>query len=294
MHRQGRKHRKKIHRRDHPHPAIRERRHRRIPAPFSPALHREVAFQLSLSSIAGLEEWKLTIQNADRKTVREFSGSTPPERILKWDGTDTAGKRLPDGPYYYSLATRYNSGNTRPPTRRRLFSTPLHGPFSSFLARALLSRRGRHETTYSPLPVGLGRFRDSALVDIDLFERRRALQVFQRTGRPGPRNKVGRTERNRDVVESAADYFIEMETTDTAGNQVKTRRLRLPIDVLVMVTERGLRIRISNIEFGFDSAGLTGRAFPYSAAWPTSSNVTGPTASVSKGIRTTSGKRNTT
>jgi len=29
-----------------------------------------------------------------------------------------------------------------------------------------------------------------------------------------------------------------------------------------MVTERGLKIRISNIEFAFDSAKLTGKAFP--------------------------------
>lgn len=230
---------------------------------FSPALHREVAFQLSLSSIAGLEEWKLTIQNADRKTVREFSGSTPPERILKWDGTDTAGKRLPDGPYYYSLATRYNSGNTPSSYAKEIILDATPPVLSLRFSPALFSPDGDGTndilTLYPSASDDFGIARWSISIYSNAGE---LFKSFSGQADPAPEIKWDGLSVTGDVVESAADYFIEMEATDTAGNQVKTRRLRLPIDVLVMVTERGLRIRISNIEFGFDSAGLTGRAFP--------------------------------
>ena len=68
--------------------------------------------------------------------------------------------------------------------------------------------------------------------------------------------------KDKDIVESAADYFLVLSAKDMAGNTAKTERVKLPIDVLVTVTERGLKIRISNIEFAFDKALLTGKAFP--------------------------------
>jgi len=58
---------------------------------------------------------------------------------------------------------------------------------------------------------------------------------------------------NLDIVESAADYAIVLEAVDMAGNKGVSSPDRLEVDVLVMVTERGLKIRISNIEFPFGS-----------------------------------------
>ena len=49
---------------------------------------------------------------------------------------------------------------------------------------------------------------------------------------------------------------------DRAGNESKTEKIKLQVDVLVVVTERGLKIRVSNIEFSFDKAELRGKAFP--------------------------------
>jgi outer membrane protein OmpA-like peptidoglycan-associated protein len=58
---------------------------------------------------------------------------------------------------------------------------------------------------------------------------------------------------NLDIVESAADYSIILEATDLAGNKERSHPDKLEVDVLVLVTERGLKIRISNIEFPFGS-----------------------------------------
>jgi len=65
-----------------------------------------------------------------------------------------------------------------------------------------------------------------------------------------------------ELVESAADYYLKLEASDAAGNLASTKKKKLPIDVLVLVTERGLKIRISNIEFAFASARLTRKAYP--------------------------------
>ena len=85
---------------------------------------------------------------------------------------------------------------------------------------------------------------------------------YKGTGLPAGEIKWDGIGIKRDIVESAADYFIVLSATDLAGNASETERIKLPIDVLVIVTERGLKIRVSNIEFAFDKAELRGRAFP--------------------------------
>ena len=230
---------------------------------FSPALGHELVFQLSLSSVSGLEEWKLSIENSDRRVVREFSGGAALERIIKWNGTDAAGKALPDGPYYYSFTTRFNSGNTpssftkeiildgTPPTLSLRYSPSLFSPDGDG-ANDMLS-------LYPSASDGFGIARWSVSIYSNAGE---LFKSFSAGADPAPEIKWDGLSVSGELVESAADYFIEIEAVDNAGNFAKSGRLRLPIDVLVMVTERGLKIRISNIEFAFDSVRLTGRAFP--------------------------------
>lgn len=230
---------------------------------FSPPLHREASFLLSLSSVAGLEEWKLTIENGDRKPVREFTGSAPLERIVKWDGNDSAGKALPDGVYYYTLTTRFASGNTPSSYAKEIVLDGTSPSLSLRYSPSLFSPDGDGSndtlTLYPSAVDGFGIARWSLSIYSnagDLFK------SFGGQGTPAQEILWDGMSTGGELVESAADYFIEMEAYDVAGNHAKSRKLRLPVDVLVMVTERGLRIRISNIEFAFDSAQLTGKAFP--------------------------------
>ncbi len=230
---------------------------------FSPALHRELTLMLSLSSSSGLEAWKLTIENADRKIVREFSGGSALDRLVQWNGTDAAGKALPDGPYYYTLATRFNSGNTPSSYPKEIILDGTPPELSLRFSPSLFSPDGDGAndilTLYPSASDGFGIARWSIVIYSsagDLFK------SFSGHADPAPEIKWDGLSVTGEVVESAADYYIEMEAVDIAGNHAKSGRLRLPIDILVMVTERGLKIRISNIEFAFNSAGLTERAFP--------------------------------
>ncbi len=154
-----------------------------------------------------------------------FRDPPPPERILKWDGTDTAGrKRLPDGPYYYSLATRYNSGNTpssyakeiildaTPPVLSLRFSPPRSSLPTGTATNDIL-------TLYPSASDDFGIARWSISIYSNAGE---LFKSFSGQADPAPEIKWDGLSVTGDVVESAADYFIEMETTDTAGNQVKT------------------------------------------------------------------------
>ena len=64
------------------------------------------------------------------------------------------------------------------------------------------------------------------------------------------------------LVESAVEYYIEFSATDTTGNLSINKGIKLPIDVLVVVSEHGLKIMISNIEFIINSADLKGKEPP--------------------------------
>jgi len=56
-----------------------------------------------------------------------------------------------------------------------------------------------------------------------------------------------------ELVESADDYSAVFTAVDNAGNIVSSKPLKIPVDILVVVTERGLKIKISSIEFAFGS-----------------------------------------
>lgn len=63
-----------------------------------------------------------------------------------------------------------------------------------------------------------------------------------------------------ELVESAMDYDIELIVEDILGN-IKIISKILNVDVLVIKTEYGLKIKISNIEFEYNKADLRGNAF---------------------------------
>lgn len=71
----------------------------------------------TVSEMAGLEHWVMTIRDSEQRTVRSISGkgALPPE--LVWDGKSDAGVRSPDGFYTADLRLEYESGN-HPVSRR--------------------------------------------------------------------------------------------------------------------------------------------------------------------------------
>jgi len=59
-------------------------------------------------------------------------------------------------------------------------------------------------------------------------------------------------------VDSAEDYYLVFEAVDQGFNTGVSDRVPFSIDILVESTDRGLKIRVSNVQFGFNTAELQG------------------------------------
>lgn len=62
------------------------------------------------------------------------------------------------------------------------------------------------------------------------------------------------------LTDSAEDYYMYAVVSDGVGNVTRTQRLPFTIDILVMKTDRGYKIRISNIQFELNKAVLQPQA----------------------------------
>jgi outer membrane protein OmpA-like peptidoglycan-associated protein len=59
-------------------------------------------------------------------------------------------------------------------------------------------------------------------------------------------------------VDSAEDYYLVCEAVDEGFNRGASDKVPFSIDILVESTDRGLKIRVSNVQFAFNTAELRG------------------------------------
>ncbi len=219
---------------------------------FSFARDKSLNLFPALSSAYGLTEWKVVIQNQKLKILKEITGAEQVPRMIPYDCLDSDGSRLADGVYYASLAASYKSGNA-PESFKKMFvidSTPPRLAVSH--SPGLFSPDGDRENDMLKIQA---KVRDDTAIQtwrITIYAS--SGEVFKTFSGKGPVPEEIMWDGlgdNLDIVESAADYKIVLEATDAAGNSGSSDPDRLEVDVLVLVTERGLKIRISNIEFPF-------------------------------------------
>ncbi|MCX8122978.1 MAG: gliding motility-associated C-terminal domain-containing protein [Spirochaetes bacterium] len=228
---------------------------------FSYSLHNTITFTPSVSDTKDLVKWQFVITNEKDKPVYQLEGQTVPKTIT-WDCKDNKGQKLNDGIYRYRFTAEYLSGNN-PQSFVKSFildSTPPDVDLA--YEPKLFSPDGDGENDILTITPSINDNVGVKNWEITIYAPAGyVFKTFKGTDVPTELKWDG-IGINNELVESAADYFVELSATDITGNTAKTKRIKLPIDVLVMVTERGLKIRISNIEFAFDSAKLTGKAFP--------------------------------
>lgn len=229
---------------------------------FSYGKAGEIRFFPSLSKQEGLTQWSIRIEDADGDAVKEIRGAPPMPRVVNWKVADSEGMRLRDGRYFYQLRALFMSGNAPSSFRKGILvdSTPPELSLDYSPRSFSPDGDGKNDMiTIYPGVEDISGIREWYLLIYspwgDIFK------SFSGRGLPaGEINWDGRNHEN-ELVESAVDYSVELFATDNAGNASKTRRIKIPIDILVMATEGGLAIRISNIEFAFNSAELKGEAF---------------------------------
>ncbi|MCP4726566.1 MAG: OmpA family protein [bacterium] len=230
---------------------------------FSYKLHKNIKFFLNLSKTAGLQNWKISVEDDDGEKLKEISGDKELIKFVQWDVLDSDGEKLDDGKYFFKLSTSFKSGNTPSSFVKELIIDSSSPEVSLSYSPDLFSPDGDGENDILTLNPEASDNTGINDWNLEIYAPSgNPFKSYRGTSSPAKEIKWDGIGKNNELVESAADYFIELAVTDFAGNSSKSERIKLPIDVLVVVTERGLKIRISNIEFAFDRAELTIKAHP--------------------------------
>ncbi|MDY6935735.1 MAG: OmpA family protein [Spirochaetota bacterium] len=230
---------------------------------FSYNMNNDISFYPYISQTEGLQEWSIIITDKDQNEMRRIDGKIDFPKFIKWDGRNRNGKRLKDGRYSYKISTRFNSGNRPASFQKEIIIDSTPPRVSLDYSPSLFSPdEDGNNDILTIFPEAKDQFGITEW-SLDIYASSGSkFRTFKGKSELAGEIKWDGVGKSNMLVESAADYYLQLTATDLARNISKTERIRLPIDVLVVVTERGFKIMISNIEFKFDSANLTGRAFP--------------------------------
>ncbi len=219
-----------------------------------------------LSDMNRIDTWDLIVQSEMGDTARRIRGRRYMPRSIKWDGRPQAGKMaetfpqgLPSGVYTYFMKIIYRSGvntysfkkqfllDTDPPSIEVRVDPVRFSPDGDGLNDVLTIMPDIEDIS------GIAEWKGSILT-----AEGECFKTFQGTGAPAEEITWDGISDSGRLVDSGEDYAIHFEAVDLAGNRAVGEPEGFSIDILVVQTERGLKIRVSNIEFAHNTAELTG------------------------------------
>lgn len=211
----------------------------------------------------GLLSWEIKIKDQSGAVRRSYQGKAPQE-LLNWNGKDQEGRVVKDGTYYFRIKAEFRSGEV-PESQDYPVVIDTKAPVASLsMDPPLFSPDGDGENEQLDLrpliddPAGVQKWK-IVLQDPD----KKPFKTFEGEGKPAQSIVWDGRSDNGELVESAQDYPVNLYTTDALGNETNiTVKSPIHVDVLVEKTDRGLKIRINNIEFEFAKAVLKGRKMP--------------------------------
>ncbi len=209
-----------------------------------------------LSSVKGIERWEITIKDSnDKNIIRSLSGTGTVPGFVDWDCLDLKGKKLDDGIYKVRFSAWYVSGNNPISFPKRLIfdSTPPYITISH--EPDLFSPDGDGENDYLILKLKASDNTGFDRWEINIYNESGILfKKFSGKGSVPDHLTWDGKGINGELIESASDYDVQFCAVDAAGNVSETANDKIKVDILVIVTERGLKMRVSNIEFDFGSS----------------------------------------
>ncbi len=225
-----------------------------------------VTFYPVLSDRNRIDTWDLIVQTEKGETAKRFRGRRYIPLSIEWDGSPQKGVMyenlkdgLPTGKYYYFLKVIYRSGVNTYSFRKELIIdnekpfvdvevTPrIFSPDGDGENDVLYVRTEKEDLTkiifwkvtiYTTEGHVFKTFSGSRSIDDTLM-----WDGVSDTGR---------------LVDAGEDYYLVFEAVDSGLNTGVSEKAPFSVDILVVATERGLKIRVSNIEFGFNNAELQG------------------------------------
>jgi outer membrane protein OmpA-like peptidoglycan-associated protein len=252
-------------------------------SPNNDGIQDTTIFDIDVLVSEDIGGWEIVIKNANGTTVRRVKSAEamsedlnvkkffttlfasrskiPIPETWEWDGRDDAGRAIPDGTYMYQFvvldtAAETHSSKAKPVDIRQVSTKPV-------ITLAALPRlfapddSGREKV----LRITIG-FRDRAIIANWKAVVKHGDSVFKTfTGKePAEQNEIILWDGigdSGDLVESAETYTIESSATDHMNNAGEAPPVSIDVDILVINTDRGLKIVISSIEFAVGSADLS-------------------------------------
>ena len=236
-----------------------------------------VADELTITTVVpnskGIQDWKLSISKKpyDQRTkkapgtIMEWTGSKEIPASVVWDGKEQDGKISEDDTYYVQFSVRYGSGNHPVSLSRKVTVDTKSPEVDADASLSVFSPDGDgkdDEEVFSlsiedESPIREYEFRiyevssnDKGRVKTILFKRFKGEQKY-----PEKIFWAGKSDKGS-LVESATEYRYQLVAIDQYGNRAASEMGSFETDILVLVTERGLKIRISNVEFDLGKATL--------------------------------------
>jgi outer membrane protein OmpA-like peptidoglycan-associated protein len=236
---------------------------------FSPnqdGLLDSVTFSPLLSDRTRIDTWDLIVQTVKGETAKRFRGVRYIPQTIEWDGVPQWGKGfekeediLPSGKYFYFLKVIYRSGVNTYSFKKELTIDIDNPDIDVEVSPEYFSPDG---DGIDDIMYIIPEIQDLT----PIFNWRAVIyttedSVFKRfsgSGIPGEQIMWDGISDTGRLVGSGDEYYVVFEAMDSAFNKSVSSKVPFSIDILVVPTERGLKIQVSNIEFGFDTADLEG------------------------------------
>jgi len=236
---------------------------------FSPngdGLLDTITFLPILSDRRRIDTWDLIVQIDKAETAKRFRGRSYMPSSITWDGRPQRGvmseifsEGLPSGYYTYFLKVIYRSGVNTYSFKRELILDVDKPEIDVKVEPALFSPDGDGvddiltiDSRVSDL-TGILNWKATIYTSDD-----RIFKTMLGTSEPAEEIFWDGISDTGVLVDSAEDYYIVLEAVDEGFNTGVSEKVPFSIDILVESTERGLKIRVSNVEFGFNTAELRG------------------------------------
>jgi outer membrane protein OmpA-like peptidoglycan-associated protein len=236
---------------------------------FSPngdGFYDAVTFRPVLSDRTRIDTWDLIVQTEKGDTARRFRGRRYIPPSIRWDGVPQKGKsyeklpkELPSGRYFYFLKVIYRSGVNTYSFKKELILDNDPPDVDVEVQPLLFSPDGDGKDDILRIRPGISDLTAVSSWKASIFTSSGNLfKVFTGANMPKEEIQWDGISDNGILVDSGEDYYIVLEATDVVNNSQQSEKTPFSIDILVIRTERGLKIQVSNIEFGFNNANLQG------------------------------------
>lgn len=216
---------------------------------FSRKIDKEITITTHLSGTSGLETWGIAVADEDKEILRDISGYEYLKQV-PFDGKDGKGAYLADGKYFITYTCLFHNGNMPQSFEKPLIIDGTPPRLGISHSPGLFSPDGDGENDLLTLSLkGLDTFGIKNWRLIVYTQAGNIFKTFEGNGSVPSDLKWDGYSDFGELVESATIYFAELSCFDMAGNYSKTSKERIRVDVLVLETDKDLRIQVSNIEF---------------------------------------------